>query len=185
MIEVSDRTILVIVAVMVILAGAAVALQFMDTGSTSGAGEEAVIKKTDDGYYLNLQAALELAEMDPRNGTVNYRGFNFTGPQRLYIFSRAVVMIGFNDTGMIHVRDYGGPEDPYGYLDTATLTESEYLDMAERTYTWMESHGRSPNHVGIYVEGSPDITPELAEKIFRDVLLEYMRTGMLPEIISV
>jgi len=41
----SDRTILVIVAVMVILAGAAVALQLMDTGSTSGTGEEAVIKK--------------------------------------------------------------------------------------------------------------------------------------------
>jgi hypothetical protein len=34
------------------------------------------------------------------------------------------------------------------------------------------------------VEGSPDITPELAENIFREVLLEYMRTGMLPEIIS-
>jgi len=182
---VSDRTILVIAAVMFILAGAAVALQLMDTGSTSGAGEEAVIKKADDGYYLNLQAALELADIDTGNGTVNYRGFNFTGPQRLYIYSRAVVMIGFNDTGMIHVRDYGGPEDPYGYLDTATLTESEYLDMAERTYTWMESHGRSPNHVGIYVQGSPDITPDLAEKIFREVLIEYRRTGKLPEITGV
>jgi len=83
LIEVSDRTILVIVAVMVILAGAAVALQLMDTGSTSGIGDEAIIKKADDGYYLNLQAALELAEMDTGNGTVNYRGFNFTGPQRL------------------------------------------------------------------------------------------------------
>lgn len=181
----SDRTILVIVAVMVILAGAAVALQLMDTCSTSGAGDDVIIKKADDGYYLNLQAALELADIDTGNGTVNYRSFNFTGPQRLYIYSRAVVMIGFNDTGMIHVRDYGGPEDPYGYLDTATLTESEYLDMAERTYTWMESHGRSPNHVGIYVEGSPDITPDLAEKIFREVLIEYRRTGKLPEITGV
>lgn len=61
-------------------------------------------------------------------------------------------MLELNETGKIHVGEYSGPEDPYGFMDTVTLTRSEYTDMAERTYTWMDANGRSPNHVGIYVE---------------------------------
>lgn len=181
----SDRMIPVIAAVMVALLLTAGALQLLRGSSVADdKGEAATVEKTSDGYQLNLQAVLELAEMDSGNGTVNYRGFNFTGPQLLYIFARGVVMLELNETGKIHVGEYSGPEDPYGFMDTVTLTRSEYTDMAERTYTWMDANGRSPNHVGIYVEGSPDITPSLARKIFRQVLVEYKRTGTLPEVVS-
>ncbi|MGB9837598.1 pseudomurein-binding repeat-containing protein [Methanothermobacter sp.] len=180
----NERNIPILTAMTFFLLAVAVVIQFIPQ-SMPVETKDAVVEKTSDGYQLNLQAVLELAEMDSGNGTVTYRGFNFTGPQLLYIFARGIVMLEANETGKIHVSEYGGPEDPYGFMDTVTLTRSEYTDMAERTYTWMDANGRSPNHVGIYVEGSPDITPSLARKIFRQVLVEYRRTGTLPEVINV
>ncbi|MEJ8542504.1 pseudomurein-binding repeat-containing protein [Methanothermobacter wolfeii] len=179
----NERNIPILTATTFFLLAVVVVIQFIPQ-SMPAETNDVVVEKTSDGYQLNLQAVLELAEMDSGNGTVEYRGFNFTGPQLLYIFARGVVMLELNETGKIHVGEYSGPEDPYGFMDTVTLTRSEYTDMAERTYTWMDANGRSPNHVGIYVEGSPDITPSLARKIFRQVLVEYRRTGTLPEVVS-
>ncbi|HEX3014245.1 MAG TPA: pseudomurein-binding repeat-containing protein, partial [Methanobacterium sp.] len=67
----------------------------------------------------------------------------------------------------------------------AYITKSEYVDMADRTYKWMDSNGRSPNHTGIDYSGSPDLSPDTTLKAFAKILTEYQATEELPAGISI
>lgn len=77
----SDRMIPVIAAVMVALLLTAGALQLLKGSSVpEDKGGTATVEKTSEGYQLNLQAVLELAEMDSGNGTVEYRDSTSQAP---------------------------------------------------------------------------------------------------------
>lgn len=86
----NERNVPILTAITFFLLAVVVVIQFMPQSMPVETKNDAVVEKTSDGYQLNLQAVLELAEMDSGNGTVEYRGFNFTGPQLLYIFARGL-----------------------------------------------------------------------------------------------
>ncbi|MDN5374664.1 MAG: hypothetical protein PWP32_1429 [Methanothermobacter sp.] len=117
--------------------------------------------------------------------SIEYKGLNLSMNQCLYIFARAIVMLDSNDKGNISVREYGNPESPDGRLSSATLTRAEYVDMAGRTYRWMDQNGRVPNHVGIRQEGAGDLSPDILLRAFVRVLTEYRSTGKLPDRVTV
>lgn len=117
--------------------------------------------------------------------SIEYKGLNLSMNQCLYIFGRAIVMLASNEKGNIPVREYGNPESPDGRLSSAKLTRAEYVDIANRTCTWMDKNGRVPNHVGIRQEGARDLSPDTVLRLFVKVLTEYRSTGKLPETVTV
>lgn len=117
--------------------------------------------------------------------SIQYKGLNLSMNQCLYIFSRTIVMLDSNEKGNIPVKEYGNPESPDGRLSSATLTRAEYVDMANRTYKWMDSNERVPNQVGIRQEGARDLAPDTLLRLFVKILTEYRATGKLLDTVTV
>ena len=129
--------------------------------------------------------AAEIFKANGNIATVQYHGVTLDKNQCLYILSKAIVMLNSGETGDISINQFGNASDPEGILSSAYITRSEYVDMASRTYRWMDSNGRSPNHTGIDLSGSPDLSPDMTLKVFANVLAQYKATGQLPASISV
>lgn len=129
-----------------------------------------------------------LAQSINQNGadfsTINYGGVTLDRNQCLYITARAIVMINNGETGNIPINQYGNPDDPYGTVSSATIAKSDYVNMAQRTYQWMDTNGDAPNYGGIYTAGQPDISTYNMLKLYSKVLTEYKNTGQLPAAIT-
>ena len=129
--------------------------------------------------------AVEISKANGTIASVQYQGVTLNKNQCLYILSKAIVMLDSGQTGNILIKQFGDAIEPSGYLNTAVITKVEYVDMADRTYKWMDNNGRAPNHTGIDYEGSPDLSTDMTIKAFVQVLTEYKATGKLPDIITV
>lgn len=129
--------------------------------------------------------AAEISKAGGNIETIQFKGVTLDQNQCLYILSRAIVMIDRGQTGNIPIKQFGDAVEPGGILNNAVITRVEYVDMADRTYKWMDNNGRSPNHTGIDFAGSPDLSTEMTLKTFTEVLTEYKATGKLPESIAV
>jgi len=116
--------------------------------------------------------------------TITYNGVTLNKNQCLYILSRGLVMISTGQTGNIPINQYRDPDNPYGTVTSATITKSDYLNMAQRTYTWMDNNGQSPNYIGIRGSGDPDLSPDTLLNLYARVLAQYQSTGQLPDTIT-
>lgn len=116
--------------------------------------------------------------------SVQYNGVTFTREQCLYIFAKAVDMRNNGQDGVINFKSYGVPDDPLNSVNTRIVSKSEYVDMAQRTCNWMDSHGRAPNYTGIVVPGSPDIGYHYLPILYALVLVNYEKDGFLPSTVS-
>lgn len=116
--------------------------------------------------------------------SVQYKGVTFTREQCLYIFAKAVGMRNNGQDGVINFKSYGAPNDPLNSVNTRIVSKSEYVDMAQRTCNWMDSHGRAPNYTGIVVPGSPDIGYHYLPILYALVLVNYEKDGFLPSVVS-
>ncbi len=117
--------------------------------------------------------------------SINYSGVTLNKNQCLYILSRGIVMINKGETGNIPINQYKDAENPYGTVNTATITQAQYVDMAQRTYTWMDNNGISPNYIGISVSGQPDLSTDNLLNLYLKVLTQYKSTGQLPSSVSI
>jgi hypothetical protein len=115
--------------------------------------------------------------------SVEYKGVTFTKEQCLYIFAKAVEMKNSGLNGNINFKSFASPNDPLNRISTKYLVKSEYVDMAQRTCNWMDSHGRAPNYTGIVVPGSPDFGYDGLVLAFCIVILQS-ENGSLPPAIS-
>ena len=79
--------------------------------------------------------AQQITESGVSFNTLNFKGVDLDRNQCLYITARAIVMLNKGETGNIPINKYGNPENPYGYITTATIAKVNYVDMAQRTYT--------------------------------------------------
>lgn len=103
--------------------------------------------------------------------SVEYKGVTFTKEQCLYIFSKAIDMKNRGVTGDIEFRYYSSADSPLNSYITSYLTKSEYVDMAQRTHSWMDANGRAPNYTGVYIAGSPDFGSDYLLKVFTQVII--------------
>ncbi|MDR0911052.1 MAG: DUF2116 family Zn-ribbon domain-containing protein [Methanobrevibacter sp.] len=115
--------------------------------------------------------------------SITYKGITLDKEQIFYIFAKAIVMKDNNENSNIPINYYSPPDDSYGYLNSATLTKSDYVDMADRTAKWMDSAGRVPNYIGIYTAGVPDLDYDNTFELFLEVWLQS--NGDLPSSISI
>lgn len=129
--------------------------------------------------------AVEISKTNGNIEIIQFKGVTLDKNQCLYILSKSIVMIDSGQTGNIPIKHFGDAVEPSGYLNTAILTRAQYVDMAYRTYKWMDKNGRSPNHTGIDYAGSPDLSTDMTIKAFVQVLTEYKTTGKLPDSITV
>ncbi len=186
----STNTLILIVICIILVAGIGISVGFILKGTGSVNNNTAVATtqiSTSTGFPVS-EAPNLAAEISKSNGnieSIQYQGVTLDKTQCLYILARAVVMINNGEGGYIPIKSYSSADAPYGDLSSAPLSKSEYVDMADRTYKWMDSNGRSPNHTGIVYSGSPDLSPDLTLKAFMKALTEYKNTGQLPQSINV
>lgn len=104
--------------------------------------------------------------------SVTYYGVTFTNNQCLYIFAKAIDMKYQGTDGVINFGSFGDPDAPSYYVKQGYITKSEYVDMAQRTYRWMDNNDRSPNYIGIHNAGSNDFGYEDLIKFFAQIIIE-------------
>ncbi|MCC7550334.1 MAG: pseudomurein-binding repeat-containing protein [Methanobacterium sp.] len=130
----------------------------------------------------------DLAQEIVKSGTdfnsITYSGVTLDKNQCLYLLSRGIVMINNGETGNIPIKNYEDPDNPYGTASSATITKNDYVDMAQRTYTWMDSYGISPNYIGITVSGEPDLSMDNMLSLYSKILAQYKSSGQLPETVT-
>ncbi len=188
--EKTNPTVIVLVVICLLLvAGLGIAAAYMYYGhpasNTSQTPNNTISLSTGFPVSEAPNLCAEIAKSSGNVVNVQFNGVTLDKNQCLYILSRAIVMINNGENGTIPIKQFGDASDPGGLLNNAYITKSEYLDMAKRTYNWMDSNGRSPNHTGIDFSGSPDLSPDMTLKVFANVLAQYKSTGKLPETISV
>jgi hypothetical protein len=124
--------------------------------------------------------AQEISKIGVGFDTITFKGVTLDKNQCLYILSKGIVMIDSGQTGNIPIGNYGNPDSPFGTITAATITKSQYVDMAQRTHSWMDNNGLSPNYIGISVAGQPDLSPESLLNLYVNVLTQYKSTNQLP-----
>ena len=117
--------------------------------------------------------------------TIKFGGVTLDKNQCLYITSRAIVMLNKGETGNIPINQYRGPDNPYGTVTSANIVKNDYVNMAQRTYTWMDKNGDAPNYGGITNPGKPDLSTYDMLNLYSKVLTEYKNTGQLPVSIQI
>ncbi|MCL2115407.1 MAG: zinc-ribbon domain-containing protein [Methanobrevibacter sp.] len=127
-------------------------------------------------------ASVFSSELDYKNiheiSSVEYKGVTFTKQQCLYIFAKAIDMKNKDLDGTINFKSFHPPESPLNGVSTNYLTKSEYVDMAQRTYNWMDKQGLAPNYTGITVAGSPDFGYDGLVLAFSIVILESENSSL-------
>ena len=94
-------------------------------------------------------------------------------------------MLNKNESGNITMKSVGAPDSPYGFVSTGSISKDEYVDVAYRTYNWIDNNGVAPNYVGISNPGQPDLSPDTILSVLSDVLSQYKSTGKLPESVAI
>jgi hypothetical protein len=156
-------------------------------GSSDSQTQNNNVITTSSGFPVS-EAPNLASEVLKANGsivTLQFKGVTLDQNQCIYILSKSIVMINSGQTGNISIQQFGDASEPGGILSSAVITKAEYVDMADRTYKWMDVNGRSPNHTGIDFAGSPDLSTGMTLKAFAKALTEYKATGNLPENIAV
>ena len=142
---------------------------------------------TNSSFPVSLASnlAIQIAKYNGNIGSLNYGSVTLDQNQCLYILSKAIVMIKNNETGNIPIKSVKSASSPEGTVTSGTIAQSDYVNVANRTYTWIDNYGRSPNYVGIKNPGQPDLSPTMTLDLFSKVLSEYNSTGQLPQSVSI
>lgn len=82
-------------------------------------------------------------------------------------------------SGDIEFGSYGPPESALNSYSTDYLLKSEYVNMAQRTHSWMDSNGKVPNYIGVYIAGSPDFGPDYLLLVFTLVILDFNNSSLV------
>ena len=112
--------------------------------------------------------------------TIEYMGNEYTKAQCIYIFSEYLLNVNDGKTSPIEVKDIDEASNPSGDDLSQSIDKSDYLSIANRVHSWMDSQGSVPNYVGISQAGVADLSPDKMLKLFTLASLDYAVTGDLP-----
>lgn len=182
------KTIL-IVAIVVLVAILGISVGYILKGSpqqsqNSAQGPVQISESTGFPVSEVPNLASEISKSNGNIQSIQYKGVTLDANQCLYILSKGIVMISNGEGGYIPIKTVKSADAPSGLLNSATLSKSQYIDMAGRTSNWIDTNGQVPNYVGITTPGSPDLSPDLVFKAYMKALTEYKNTGQLPQSVS-
>lgn len=129
--------------------------------------------------------AATISQSQGQISSVEFRGMTLDMNQCLYILARGIAMINRGESGSVPVKKFSDATNPSGTVTSARIARKEYVDMAERTYRWMDENGRVPNHVGVFEGGADDLSPEMMLRLYVKVLTEYKKNNRLPESVNI
>ena len=112
--------------------------------------------------------------------TIEYMGNDYTKAQCIYIFSEYILNVDKGKTSAIEVKDFDEASNPSGEDLSQSIDKSDYLSIADRVHSWMDSQGSVPNYVGISQKGVADLSPNKMLKLFTLVTLNYAVSEDLP-----
>ena len=117
--------------------------------------------------------------------TIEYMGNEYTKAQCIYIFSEYLLNVNDGKTSPIEVKDIDEASNPSGDDFSQSIDKSDYLSIANRVHSWMDSQGSVPNYVGISQAGVADLSPDKMLKLFTLASLDYAVTGDLPSSVEI
>ena len=117
--------------------------------------------------------------------TIEYMGNEYTKAQCIYIFSEYLLNVNDGKTSPIEVKDIDEASNPSGDDLSQSIDKSDYLSIAKRVHSWMDSQGSVPNYVGISQAGVADLSPDKMLKLFTLASLDYAVTGDLPSSVEI
>ena len=187
----SSKILIIVAVVLVIGIGitAGVLIKNSQQNSQVSNGTDSSMNQISEASGFPVSQAPNLAvEISKYNGnleSVSYGSINLTKNQCLYILAKAIVMINNGEQGNITIKSIKSPANPYGTVSSATIVKADYVDIASRTYSWIDKNGQTPNYVGITNPGQPDLSPTSTLNLFSKVLSQYSSTGQLPQSVSI
>ena len=180
--------ILILVAVILIIGIGITAGVLIKNSQVTNSTDSSMDQITEASGFPISQASNLAVQISKYNGnfeSVTYSSITLDKNQVLYILAKAIVMINSNQQGNIPIKSIKSASSPEGTVTSATIAQSDYISIATRTYTWIDTNGQSPNYVGITNPGQPDLSPTTTLNLFTKVLSQYNSTGQLPQSVTI
>ena len=95
-------------------------------------------------------------------------------------FQQYLLNVDKSKSSSIEVKDIDEASNPSGDDLSQSIEKSDYLSIANRVHSWMDTHDSVPNYVGVSQVGVADLSPDKMLKLFTLATLDYSVTGDLP-----
>lgn len=116
--------------------------------------------------------------------TVNVSGNQVNMQQFLELSATAVTNINNKSNATIAIKNYGNATAPSENITSRNITKTEYLDIANRVKSYMDSNGRAPNYATQASTGDT-ISFESMVYMYSKILNYYKTNNVLPNYVSV
>ena len=116
--------------------------------------------------------------------TVNVGGNQVNMPQFLKLSTTALLNINNNSNATIALGNYGNSTASSENITSSNITKTEYLDIANRVKSYMDSNGRAPNYATQTSTGDT-IRFESMVYMYSKILNYYKTNKILPNYVSV
>ena len=115
---------------------------------------------------------------------VNISGCMVNMSQLLELLTSAVLNINNTSSDTIALENYDNPPNPSENITNSIINSTEYLEIANRVKTFMDSNKRAPNYATQTSTGNT-IRFESLVYMYSQILNSYNQTGVLPDNINV
>ena len=129
--------------------------------------------------------AQEVASHNYRFSSISYKGNDFTEAQCIYIFSEYILNVNNGRSSSIDIKDVSSAPSPSGEDASQSIEKGDYISIASRVHSWIDSQGYVPNYVGIKGAGSADLSPNKMLETFTKAVLGYSISEELPSSVDI
>ena len=128
----------------------------------------------------NVKTFIKNNQRLPEYVTIN--GLNVGMPSFLELLTTAVLQVNNGNTASIDYNIFGSPQSPTEQVNSGNLNKNEYIELASRIKSYMDSNGVAPNY-GSSTLGK--IRYESLIDIYSRILSYYSTNRVLPNYASV
>lgn len=129
--------------------------------------------------------AQEAANNNYRFSSISYKGNVFTQAQCIDIFSEYILNVNNGVFSPIKINSVSSASSPSGEDQSQSISQSDYISIASRVHSWIDSNNQVPNYVGVSVKGQADLSPNKMLELFGQVVLNYAVTGDMPQSVDI
>jgi hypothetical protein len=183
----STKILIIVCVVLIIGVGITVGILFKNSQDPASNNTSTNQISKESGFPVSQapNLAVQISKYNGNFASVNYGSTTLDQYQCLYILAKAVILINNGENENITIKSIKNPSGPYGTVTSANIAKTDYVNIANRTCTWIDNYGQAPNYVGIKNPGQPDLSPSMALNLFSKVLSQYNSTGQLPSSVTI